>query len=133
MGGRLGAALAVEHEGTEGCGGVWPSPDRGTWEGSRRRRMWGGRGKWWVAGSSHGACAHPLGMAPQKESLSEREGAEIMMGRSRPSSKSVQKKKFRSTGNVLKGKGTGSTTYKCKIAARKVITSSLFHREWDKR
>ena len=126
MGDRLGAALAVGREGTEGCGVVWASLD---W-GEQERGRGGGEGGRGVAGAGDCCRTHvPTGPgSPERAPLLEG-GAEVMMGMSRPSSKSVPKGKFRSTGTVTKGSGTSSTTYKCEIAARKDITSSLFHRE----
>lgn len=105
MGGRLGATLAVECEGTEGCGAVWPSLDRGKREGRRGTgeggcRVAGVGGRW----EPWGLCPPPGHSSPERVPLLE-QGPEVMMGRSRPSSKNVPKGKFRRTGTVNEVKG----------------------------
>lgn len=51
-------------------------------------------------------------------------GPEAMVAMNIPSSKNVTRGRFRSSGAVMKGKGTSG-----KIAAMKDVTPSLFHRE----
>lgn len=71
----------------------------------------------WVVGAHGCRGAHiPLGHgSPERVPLLLR--GRSWLGLSKPSRKNVTKGKLRTTGTVMKGKGSSSTTYRCKIAA----------------
>lgn len=86
------------------CGRVWTGASEKAGGGQAKEDAgWQGRvvGNRW---EPWGLCPPPGHGSPERVALLE-QGPEVMMGRSRPSSKNVPKGKFRSTGTVNEVKG----------------------------